>query len=137
MEIRDRQVSTKNGKTGHVSSGISMGLAIRVLAVAAGASPPPTNSPAMASKPRPRWLSKSPRRHPRQETRCDLAPEDKYEAEWVSPIKIDPFAIPVDRNVALLLDIDRELRRNPGVTLAEGAMTFERRRQVSPPRSAA
>ena len=32
MEIRDRQVSTKNGKTGHVSSGVSMGLAIRVLA---------------------------------------------------------------------------------------------------------
>ena len=32
MEIRDRQVSTKNGKAGHVSSGVSMGLAIRVLA---------------------------------------------------------------------------------------------------------
>jgi TldD protein len=32
MEIQDRQVSTKNGKTGHVSSGLSMGLAIRVLA---------------------------------------------------------------------------------------------------------
>ena len=32
MEIRDRQVSTKNGKTGHVSSGFSIGLAIRVLA---------------------------------------------------------------------------------------------------------
>ena len=25
MEIRDRQVSTKNGKAGHVSSGLSMG----------------------------------------------------------------------------------------------------------------
>src|ERR1019366_3912195 len=55
---------------------------------------------------------------------------EKYEAEWVSPIRIDPFTIPVDRNVALLLDIDRELRRNPGVTLAEGAMSFERRRQI-------
>src|ERR1039458_3035885 len=32
MEIRDRQVSTKNGKAGHVSSSVSMGLAIRVLA---------------------------------------------------------------------------------------------------------
>jgi len=32
VEIRDRQVSTKNGKTGHVSSGVSTGLAIRVLA---------------------------------------------------------------------------------------------------------
>src|ERR1039457_4697622 len=32
MEMCDRQVSTKNGKTGHVSSSVSMGLAIRVLA---------------------------------------------------------------------------------------------------------
>src|SRR5580658_4005379 len=32
MEIQDRQVSTENGKAGHVSSGVSMGLAIRVLA---------------------------------------------------------------------------------------------------------
>ena len=30
----------------------------------------------------------------------------------------------------MLLEVDRELRRNPGVTLAEGAMSFERRRQV-------
>ncbi len=59
-----------------------------------------------------------------------LAPEDKYEATWVSPVRIDPFTIPVDRNVALLLEIDRELRRNPGITMAEGSMSFERRRQV-------
>ena len=32
IEIRDRQVSTKNGKAGHVSSSVSMGLGIRVLA---------------------------------------------------------------------------------------------------------
>ena len=32
LEIRDRQVATKNGKAGHVSSSVSMGLGIRVLA---------------------------------------------------------------------------------------------------------
>jgi len=49
---------------------------------------------------------------------------------WVSPCRIDPFSIPVDRNLAVLLAVDRELRRNPAVSLAEASMHFERRRQV-------
>jgi TldD protein len=59
-----------------------------------------------------------------------LAPEQKYEATWVSPFQIDPFSIPVDRNLGVLLAVDAELRRQPGVSLAEASMHFERRRQV-------
>jgi TldD protein len=59
-----------------------------------------------------------------------LAPEQKYEIEWTSPIRIDPFSIPVDRNLELLFSIDAELRRNSGVTLAETGMVFARNRQV-------
>jgi TldD protein len=131
VEIRDRQVSTKNGKAGHVSSAVSLGVGIRVLANgcwgfaatdhltkegiqhAAALAGEIARSGAFAKK-----------------GDVLLAPEEKYEAAWVSPIRIDPFAVPVDRNVALLLEVDREMRRNPGVTLAEGCMSFERRRQV-------
>jgi TldD protein len=59
-----------------------------------------------------------------------LAPEQKYEVAWTSPIRTDPFSIPVDRNLELLFSIDAELRRNPGVTLAEAALVFARNRQV-------
>ena len=59
-----------------------------------------------------------------------LAPEEKYEAQWTSPFRIDPFSISVDQNLALLFSIDQELRRNPGVTLAEAALVFTRQRQV-------
>jgi TldD protein len=59
-----------------------------------------------------------------------LAPEQKYEATWVSPFQIDPFSIPVDRNLGVLLAVDAELRRHPRVSLAEASMHFERRRQV-------
>jgi TldD protein len=131
MEIRDRQVSTKNGKAGHVSSGVSMGLAIRVLANGCwgfAATDDLTREGVHAAASLAREIASAGTLAKKADV--TLAPEEKYEAEWVSPIKIDPFTIPVDRNVALLLDIDRELRRNPGVTLAEGAMTFERRRQV-------
>ncbi len=131
MEIRDRQVSTKNGKTGHVSSGVSMGLAIRVLADGCwgfAATDDLTRDGVHAAAALALEIARAGTLAKKHD--ITLAPEEKYEAEWVSPILIDPFTIPVDRNVALLLDIDRELRRNPGVTLAEGAMSFERRRQV-------
>src|SRR4029077_9612916 len=59
-----------------------------------------------------------------------LAPEDKHEAVWVSPCLIDPFAIPVEEQLSLLLKIDTELRRNPAITLAQTSMSFHRTRQV-------
>jgi TldD protein len=131
MEIHDRQVSTKNGKAGHVSSSVSMGLAIRVLAGGCwgfAATDDLTRDGIHAAAALALEIARASTLAKKHDV--TLAPEEKYEAEWVSPIRIDPFTIPVDRNVALLLDIDRELRRNPGVTLAEGAMSFERRRQI-------
>src|SRR6185369_2231488 len=51
-------------------------------------------------------------------------------ADWVSPCRIDPFSTSVDQNLALLVAIDEELRRQKGVTLAETSMSFTRSRQV-------
>ncbi len=59
-----------------------------------------------------------------------LAPEERHEGTWVSPIAIDPFTVPVDRQLGVLLAVDQELRRNPGTSLAEASMHFHRQRQV-------
>jgi len=59
-----------------------------------------------------------------------LAAEPPHVATWVSPCAIDPFEVPLEQNLSLLLAVDAELRHNPGVTLAETSMVFERRRQV-------
>src|SRR5260370_33523480 len=59
-----------------------------------------------------------------------LAPEDKYEATWISPCRIDPFSVSVEEQLALLLAVDAELRRNAGVTLAQPSMASQRPRQV-------
>jgi TldD protein len=131
MEIRDRQASTKNGKSGHVSSGESMGLAIRVLADGCwgfAATDELTRAGVQAAAALALDIAHSGTLAKKHDV--VLAPEGKHEATWVSPIVIDPFTVPVDRNVSLLLEVDRELRRNPGVTMAECAMSFERRRQV-------
>ncbi len=130
IETRTRHISTKNGKVGSISSSESMGAGIRVLvdgcwgfaatddlsrqglASAAALANDIARSSAIARK---------------REVR--LAPEDKYEIAWTSPCRIDPFSIPVEQNLALLLATDAELRRNPGVTLAEASMVFTRERQ--------
>src|SRR5437588_2481692 len=131
IETEERHVATKNGKIGQVSSSVSMGLGIRVLdrgcwgfaatdeltgdgiGAAAALAVEIARASAMAKK------------HD-----VVLAPEQKYEIEWTSPIRVNPFSVPVDQNLALLFSVDEELRRNPGITLAETGMMFARNRQI-------
>jgi len=131
IETHDRQVATKNGKAAHVSAAESMGIGIRVLVDGCWGFAA-TDDLSKDGLERTAALALEIARAGTFAKKQDivLAPEQKYEAEWISPVRIDPFSIPVDRNVAVLLEVDRELRRNRGVTLAEGAMSFERRRQV-------
>ena len=131
VEHRDRHVSTKNGKMGSVSASESVGAGLRVVAGgcwgfaatddlsregierAAAQAVEIAHASALARK-----------------KDVALAPEQKYEAVWVSPCVVDPFSIPVEENLGLLLAIDAELRKNPGVTLAEAGLVFTRERQV-------
>jgi TldD protein len=131
IETREREVTTKNGKAGHVSGSESQGVGIRVLAsgcwgFAATDELSRDGVEAAAA------LAIEIARAGTAAKKADvtLAPEDKYEATWVSPCAIDPFSIPVDRNLAVLLAVDQELRRNPAISLAEAGMHFERQRQV-------
>jgi TldD protein len=131
IETRERDVSTKNGKAGHVGSAESLGAGIRVLANGSwgfAATDDLTAEGIEAAAKLALDIARSgaaARKHG-----VVLAPEEKYEADWTSPIAIDPFTIPIDRNLALLLAIDAELRRETGVSMAEASLHFERRRQV-------
>jgi TldD protein len=58
-----------------------------------------------------------------------MAPEPPAKADWASPCLIDPFSIPIEKNLELLFAIDAELRRNKGVTLAEASLEFRRYEQ--------
>src|SRR5260221_7561747 len=131
IEEQDRHVSTKNGKAGEVSSSTSLGLGVRVLdqgcwgfAATDDLTPDGLEAAAALAVEIAR-ASAIARKVP-----IVLAPVEPYVADWVAPCRIDPFSVPMDQNVALLLSIDHELRRNPGVTLAEAALTFTRTRQV-------
>jgi TldD protein len=131
VEDRERHVSTKNGKAGDVSISSSLGLGVRVLdkgcwgfAATDDLTPEGIEAAAALAVEIAR-ASAIAKKHD-----IELAPEDRYVADWVAPCRIDPFSVSVDQNLALLLAIDEELRRQPGVTLAEASMSFSRTRQV-------
>ena len=131
IEITDRNVATKNGKISTVSSSVSTGVGIRVIAGGCWgfAATDDLSHDGLESAARLAveiaHASAAAKIHD-----VVLAPEDAYVVDWVSPVRIDPFAISVDRNIALLLAIDAELRRRPELTMAEASLTFDRRRQV-------
>jgi len=129
--IRERSLGTKNGQTGRLGSSESTGAGIRVIANGAwgfaatddlsaeGISTAAEQAVAIAEASA--LAAKAP---------VQLAPEEKHQRTWVSPCAIDPFSVSIEEQLGLLLAVDAELRRNPGVTLAETNMSFTRTRQV-------
>jgi len=131
IDSRDRVLATKNGRVAQMASGESIGVGIRVIADgcwgfastddlsndgidrACTLALEIARSGAIARK-----------RH------VELAAEPVHRAGWTSPCRIDPFSIPVETQLAFLLDVDAELRKEKGITLAETLLTLTRQRQL-------
>ncbi len=131
IESRERHLSTKNGKVGHLAGFSSMGAGIRVLdrgawgfAATDDLTPEGIETAARLAVEIARASALV------KKNDVALAPEAAHVADWVSPHRIDPFATSVDANLQLLLAVDAELRRTPGVTLAEASMELACQRQV-------
>jgi TldD protein len=127
MDIRQRDISTKNGEVGTLVESESLGIGIRVVASGAwgfastyrltreGIDSCAAEAVAIAKA---SALAKH--------ADVGLAPENPYVDTWQNPFLKDPFRIPVERQIDLLLAADKEMRRIKGVTLAEGSMTFRK-----------
>jgi len=131
IESRERELFTKNGRPGQVSSGESLGLGIRVLADGCwgfAATDDLTKEGIESAARLAVDISRSSALA--KQHNIALVPEEKYEAVWVSPCRVDPFTVSVEEQLRLLTAVDAELRRNSGVTLAQTSMVFHRSRQV-------
>lgn len=121
---RDRQVSTKDGRPGQVASWESLGVGIRVVADGCWGFAA-TDDLSTRGIDRAATLAVEIARSGALAKKADvtLSEEDAWTAEWSSPCQIDPFSVPLEDNLALLLKIDAELRRVDGITLAETSFT--------------
>lgn len=56
-----------------------------------------------------------------------LSPVEPAVASWRGPMAEDPFTVPLEEKVALLMEATRRMRTVPGVSFAEGGLDFFRR----------
>src|SRR5580700_9394333 len=127
VAIRNRSLTTKNGRVGHASESESLGIGVRVIADGAwgfAASADLGAASVEAAAARAVNIARASARVKRENVR--LAPEQAAVAEWTTPFKVDPFTTSVEQNLDLLLKVDAEMRAVAGVTLAETGMNFQR-----------
>jgi TldD protein len=130
VDERQRSLSTKNGKAGHVSEAESLGVGIRVIADGAwgfAATDSLERESVDATAALAVAIAQASAQVKARELR--LANEKPAIADWASECKIDPFTISVEQNIDLLLKVDAELHAVPGVTLSETSMNFRRHEQ--------
>jgi TldD protein len=131
MDIRSREISTKNGQVGTLFESESLGIGIRVIAAGSwgfSSTDRLTREGVQACAAEAVAIAKASALAKRQNVA--LAPESAYVDTWQNPFLKDPFRIPVERQIGLLLAADEEMRRVKGVTVAEGSMSFRRIEQL-------
>jgi TldD protein len=127
MHLRQRDLTTKNGEVGTLAQSESIGLGIRVLANGAwgfASTDQLTRDGVAACAARAVAIAKASALAKRGEV--TLAPEQSFVDSWVSPCRKDPFEIPLETQLALLLAADAEMHRVKGVTLTETDMQFRK-----------
>src|ERR1700733_11266567 len=127
MDIRLRDLSTKNGQVGTLAESESYGIGIRVIA---------QGSWGFASTDRltregidvcaAQAVSIAKASALAKTHNVEMVPVAAYQDTWQNPFVKDPFQIPIERQLDLLLAADHEMTRVKGVTVAETSMTFRR-----------
>src|SRR6266852_3699844 len=127
MHLRQRDLTTKNGQVGTLAQSESIGLGIRVLTNGTwgfASTDRLTREGVATCAAQAVSIAKASALAKRDDV--VLAPEDAYIDSWQSPFRKDPFEIPLESQLALLLAADSEMLKNKGVTLTETGMQFRK-----------
>ncbi len=127
MDIRQRDITTKNEEVGTLVEAETLGIGIRVIVNGSwgfASTDRLTREGVQACAAQAVAIAKASSLAKREDVA--LAPESAYVDTWQNPFLKDPFRIPVERQIDLLLKANEEMLRVKGVTLAEGSMSFKR-----------
>jgi TldD protein len=127
MHIRQRDLTTKNGRVGTLAQMESIGMGIRAMANGAwgfASTDRLTREGVMACAAQAVAIAKASALAKRDELM--LADEEAYVDSWQSPFRKDPFEIPLEKQLKLLLAADSEMWRVKGITLTETDLRFKK-----------
>jgi len=127
MHLRQRDLTTKNGAVGTLAQSESIGIGIRVLARGAwgfASTDRLTREGVAACAAQAVSIAKASALAKRGDVL--MVPEDAYVDSWQAPMRKDPFEIPLETQLDLLLKADVAMRAVKGVTLTETDMQFRK-----------
>jgi TldD protein len=127
MHHRQRDLTTKNGRVGTLGQSESIGLGIRVIAHGAwgfASTDQLTREGVAACAAQAVSIAKASALA--KKVNVQLVPEATYIDSWQGPCVKDPFEIPLNTQVNLLLAVDAAMRNVKGVTLTETDMQFRK-----------
>ena len=117
VRSRVERRSTRNGRLDELDSGESEGIGVRVRVGGAwgfAAVRGTERRDAEAALKRALAIADA---QPSVPEETPLAPEPPAHGEWANPVKRDPFEVPLEEKLAVLLAADAGLRTEPGVNL--------------------
>jgi len=127
MHMRQRDLTTKNGQVGTLAQSESIGIGVRTLTNGAwgfASTDRLTREGVSACAAQAVSIAKASALAKRGDVQ--MVSEDAFIDSWQSPFRKDPFELPLENQLALLLDADAEMRRVKGVTLTETGMQFRK-----------
>src|SRR6476646_7998610 len=127
MHLRQRDLTTKNGQVGTLAQSESIGIGVRALANGAwgfASTDRLTREGVSACAAQAVSIAKASALAKRGNV--EMVEEAAFVDSWQSPFRKDPFEIPLETQLALLLAADAEMRRVKGVTLTETDMQFRK-----------
>src|SRR5205807_2428666 len=116
MDIRQRDLSTKNGQVGTLSETESLGIGVRVIAAGAwgfASSDRLTREGVEACAAQAVAIARASALAKRQDVM--MVPEGAYIDTWKSPCRTDPFRIALEQQLDLLMAADKEMGKVAGV----------------------
>ena len=127
MQLRQRDLTTKNGQVGTLAQSESTGLGIRVLANGAwGFASTDRFTPEAVARCAAQAVTIAKASALAKRGEVKMAAEEIYIDSWQSPFVKDPFEIPLESQLSHLLAADEAMRRVKGVTLTETDMQFRK-----------
>lgn len=127
---KEQVITVQDGKIGDLDLSEDVGFGVRVIADGAwGFACSPTVSPdeidrvaALAVR-----IAKASARLKKEDVR--LAPEPVWVDTWQTPIVEDPFAVPLQEKIALLMELNRVLTADKRIKSAEATVAFKHEHQ--------
>lgn len=131
IDSKSEDITVKNGKVATLDRGESQGFGVRVILNGSwgfAASSVPTLDEVERVTRLACAIARASTATKKKNT--ELAPEPPYQDKWHSTYLIDPFDVPLNEKLGLLMQIDEILRKDPRITVAEGNMSFWREEQL-------